>query len=646
VLFAAMLAAVLLSALAVGAVAAVAIARDIRRESQERVNHELDTARALYDARVQDTRRDVAEAARALDPTDAEPEARLAALRRELRLDLLGACDLDGKSLFGSEPATAAELRRRDPLIVQARLQPASGTMALSRQRVLAERGNDIVRRTGLPSMPTADVLFTWAAAPIRDTGGRVRAVAYGGRAVSGDQELVDRIRALSFGTGTYGGKPLGTATFFLGENRVATNVLGPDQGPALGTRVAPDVAAQVLGRGERWQNRASVVGTWYLSAYEPLRDAEDRTVGMLYVGLLEAPYVDLERRLLWQVLGAVGAVAVLASLFALWLVRRITTPIGEVTNAAARMAQGERDHRVDVRAPYRELGRLLEGFHGMQHAIADRDQHLLDQNRELGELNERLERVNQNYMTTLRFVTHELRSPLAAVQSLIDAAFAGFADQVPEQLKGFLLRMKRNLEELQDMVKNYLDLSRAERGEFVVHPAPIELWAMVIEPVVEQVEALFGSRSVTLEIEPHEPIAMVADAELLRIAAMNYLSNAAKYASEKGRVRLSARAENDRLVLSVWNEGPGFTAEEGLELFKKFSRLKNANTRGKRGSGLGLYLCQQIAELHGGKVSARSEAGQWAEFTLEVPLGAPATPAAPAPIVRPAACSKPARPS
>jgi two-component system, NtrC family, sensor kinase len=625
VLFAAMLATVLVSALAVGAVAAVAIARDIRRESQERVNHELDTARALYDARVHDTRRDMAEAARALDPVDIGLQARLAELRRELRLDLLGICDLEGRPIVGSEPSAAAELRRHDPVISQARLQPAGGTIALSRQRVLAEGGDDLVRRIASPAMPNGDVLFTWAAAPVRDAGGRVRAVAFGGRAVSGDQELVDRIRTLSFGTGTYGGKPLGTATFFLGETRVATNVLGPDQGPALGTRVAPDVAAQVLARGERWQNRASVVGTWYLSAYEPLRDAEDRTIGMLYVGLLEAPYIDLERRLLWQVLGAVGAVAVLASLFALWLVRRITKPIGEVTNAAARMAQGERDHRVDTDAPYRELSLLVEGFRGMQHAIADRDQHLLNQNRELGELNERLERVNQNYMTTLRFVTHELRSPLAAVQSLIDAAFAGFADQVPEQLRGFLLRMKRNLEELQDMVKNYLDLSRAERGEFVLHPAPIELWASVIDPVVQQVEALFDSRSVKLEIEPHGQISMVADAELLRIAVMNYLSNAAKYASEKGRVRLSTRAQNDRLVLSVWNEGPGFTAEEAPDLFKKFSRLKNANTRGKRGSGLGLYLCRQIAELHGGEVSARSEAEKWAEFTLDVPLGAPA---------------------
>jgi two-component system, NtrC family, sensor kinase len=443
---------------------------------------------------------------------------------------------------------------------------------------------------------------------------------------VSGNQELVDRIRTLAFGTATYGGKPLGTATFFLGETRVATNVIGPDQGLALGTRVAPDVAAQVLARGERWQNRASVAGTWYLSAYEPLRDADERTVGMLYVGLLEAPYVDREHRLMWQVLGAVGAVASLASLLALWIVKRITTPVSEVTQAAARMAQGERDHRVDVHAPYRELSQLVEGFRGMQHAIADRDQHLTDQNRELGELNERLERVNRNYMTTLSFVTHELRSPLAAVQSLIDAAVSSFADQVPEQLKSLLLRMKRNLEEMQDMVKNYLDLSRAERGEFVVHPAPIELWTTVIDPAVVQVQALFDSRSVTLEIDPHGKIDLVADAELLRIAVMNYLSNAAKYASEKGRARLSAQVKADRVVLSVWNEGPGFTAEEASELFKKFSRLKNANTRGKRGSGLGLYLCQQIAELHRGTASARSEAGQWAEFTLEVPIGVTGT--------------------
>jgi signal transduction histidine kinase len=72
-----------------------------------------------------------------------------------------------------------------------------------------------------------------------------------------------------------------------------------------------------------------------------------------------------------------------------------------------------------------------------------------------------------------------------------------------------------------------------------------------------------------------------------------------------------------------VRNQGSGFTQEERDVLFQKFSRLKNENTRGQRGSGLGLYLCLQIAESHGGRVWAESEPGQWAEFRICIPAHA-----------------------
>jgi signal transduction histidine kinase len=77
---------------------------------------------------------------------------------------------------------------------------------------------------------------------------------------------------------------------------------------------------------------------------------------------------------------------------------------------------------------------------------------------------------------------------------------------------------------------------------------------------------------------------------------------------------------EGSQITLSVWNEGEGFPPEEALRLFDKFFRLKTANTYAKRGSGLGLFTVRHIAELHGGRVWAESEPGDWAAFHLSFP--------------------------
>lgn len=170
-------------------------------------------------------------------------------------------------------------------------------------------------------------------------------------------------------------------------------------------------------------------------------------------------------------------------------------------------------------------------------------------------------------------------------------------------------------------MVKDYLDLSRAERGSLVAKVSAIDLFADVVEPSIALVEGLFRSRDMRLDIAEREPIALDGDPELLRIALTNLLNNAAKYGREGGRAVLEVEPGDGGVSLGVWNEGEGFSAAEREQLFAKFSRLRNANTRSKKGSGLGLFLTAQIVEQHGGSVEAESEPGEWARFGFRLPL-------------------------
>ena len=615
----------------VGGLGSLSVDRNILREAQERVNHDLDTVCAHYDERMRLLAALIDNAAKdlALDNTDLR--GRVQRLREELGLAVLNVCDATGTPLGGAYPELDASVPvQSDPVLGRAQDgQVAWGTVLLDADRLLAEGGVELCDSLAVPdhgvagNAATKAGLFWWVAAPIRDTSDKMVGLLYGGRALNLDFQLVDDLRDLVFGTRDFEGKPLGTVTVFLEDLRVATNVRGPDHTRAVGTRVSPAVRQKVLVEGGRWQDRALVVDEWYLSAYKPVRDPDGHPIGMLYVGLLEAPYAALRGQLIASLLGIGLVLAIVAVAITIYVVRRITSPLRDLSTAATGMARGDQVSRVTVPQTYSELRNLTSAFREMQDAVALRDRRLLEHSRELEQTNDKLERANRNYMQTLGFVTHELKSPLAAMQSIISVIVEGYVGDVPEKITTHLQRIKRNAEELQDMVKNYLDLSRAERGELVANKSAVDFRAMVVEPCVQQVQPLFSSRNVQLEVQCPPTVDAHADQELLRIALANYLSNAAKYGREGGKARLEVREENGQVVASVWNEGAGFTSEDAEKLFGKFSRLQNENTRGRRGSGLGLFLCRQIAELHAGKAWAESEPGQWARFIFSFPANA-----------------------
>jgi two-component system NtrC family sensor kinase len=133
------------------------------------------------------------------------------------------------------------------------------------------------------------------AAVPLQ-RGKEIVGAIYGGVLLNKNHRLVDSIRDTVFSGRTPEEPASGTVTIFLHDTRIATTVLLPNGNRALGTRVSKEVAERVLDNGNRWSGRAFVVNDWYLSAYDPIRDSQNRVIGMLYVGILERPFRELTR--------------------------------------------------------------------------------------------------------------------------------------------------------------------------------------------------------------------------------------------------------------------------------------------------------------------------------------------------------------
>ncbi len=613
-----------------------AIRENVVREAQSRVDHSLSLLASLYEKELaldaERLRNAVEELEIGAEPTDLTAagqtlDDRLLETRRQLGFAVLGLAGPDGRRISGGglDAGPAAE---PDP-VVRAALEGASshGTIRLSADRLRLEGGDALAASqrvpapVGKPEGGTEEALFRWHAVPLFGAAGRVTAVVYGGRPINHDHRLVDGFAGALFGERLYAGKPEGTVTVFLDGTRVATNVRDEAGDRALGTRVSDVVRDRVLRGEERWHDRAWVVDAWYLSGYQPLQDPGGKTLGMLYVGLLEAPYDELQTRMIRRFVVPALSLLGLAWVASVLIVGGITRPLERLKEAADRIAAGDRQRPAPAGGSYLEITSLSDALSDMQSAIRQRDLDLRAKNDQLAETNERLEEANENYMSTLGFVTHELKAPLANMQSYIDLVVDGFGGELDDQGKGMLVRVRRNCEELQGMVKDYLDLSRAERGALEPKVQEIDLVADVIGPSAALVEGLFRSREITLEVAAPESLSLIGDPELLRIASTNLLNNAAKYGREGGRASLDVEIGDGEVSVAVWNEGEGFSESDRERLFAKFSRLRNANTRARKGSGLGLFLTAQIVEHHGGQVQAESEPGEWARFGFRIPL-------------------------
>lgn len=621
------------------------ISRTLRDEAMRRVEIDLGAAWAAFEAErghVQTVLSLVSqvEPIRAAFRATGQGPLRdeLEALRLKHQLDILTVVDAGGRVLVRSRtPYRRGDTLDHDPLVRRALDgQAASGTILVTAAD-LGLKGRDLAERAYIPivyterALPTARTaedrgLVLEAAMPILDEKGGVRGALVGGILLNRKFALVDRIRSTVFGERTYQGKPVGTVTFFLGDVRVATNVMLDAGTRALGTRVSGEVHRTVLERGLRFADRAFVVNDWYLSAYDPLRDPEGRVVGIIYVGLLEKAYLQYRAGLAREYL-AISLFAVLISIVAALVISSsMRRPVARLVSATRQVAAGKLDARVPEGRGSQELVELAAAFNSMAERLEADKRELEHGAAALRKAYSEAAEKNRAYLEMLGFVTHELKSPLASIVFGIGSLREGLLGPLTEAQAAALRSSAFSADYLQATIANYLSLSRLEEGGLPLSPEPVPLQAAIVGPLLERLSELAGERGIRLSSDVGAELVALCDKGLAASVFDNLVSNAVKYGGAGGRVRVSAQQVDERtLRCSVWNDGPGFAPEDAERLFRRFSRLPGERGDTRPGTGLGLYVARQIVERHGGRIWAEADAGHWARFSFTLPA-APAT--------------------
>jgi two-component system OmpR family sensor kinase/two-component system sensor histidine kinase BaeS len=301
--------------------------------------------------------------------------------------------------------------------------------------------------------------------------------------------------------------------------------------------------------------------------------------------------------------LGGLAAGA-LALFLALFLAYRLTRPVQALTQAAARLAEGDLSQRVPV-SGYAETAALGEAFNRMAGA---------------------LQQAEANRQALTADIAHELRNPLAVQRASLEAIQDGVYPLTPENLEP-ILEQNRLLARLVDDLRT---LALADAGQLSLEKGPVDLPGLVGQ-VVERFRPQAESRPVRIGVVPSAGPggfpALRADPQRIEQILNNLLSNALRYTPNGGAIEIrldlapAAAGLRPAAKVSVRDSGPGIPPESLPRVFERFYRADRARSRAEGGSGLGLAISRQLAHLHGGDLTAANSPTGGAVFTLTLPV-------------------------
>jgi len=561
--------------------------------------------------------------------------ARLNVIREQYGLDTLTLTDARGRVIVRSRRfEVSGDDQAGDAFVARAlKGQVTVGTQIVSPGELVKE-GGDLVERAYFKFVPTPlaaerpedhqeDGMMLKAAVPVTDEGGALLGVLYGGLLFNRNYDLVDRVKEIVFKGEKYKGHDIGTATLFQNDLRISTNVLDDQGNRAVGTRVSREVNEAVLRRGMLYVGRAFVVTAWYITAYEPIRDIDNRIIGMLYVGMLERPYIDLRNRVMATFAGLAGLCVLFLLALLSFVAQRITRPLAIMVEAADKIAGGDLSHRLEIGGKD-EIGQLAHAFNSMTADLHDAREDLTQWGRTLERrVEERTRRLRETQDHLVRSeklaslgkmaagVAHEINNPLTAI--LINAHLLLERREDHASSREALTLIAEETTRCAQIVSGLLDFARQSPAREIL--ADIN---DIIDRTIQLLEKQAAVRNIQIEESLDRSLPWVElDKNKIQQVFSNLTINACEAMPEGGTLRVTSRLSRDGTDLEIVfaDTGVGIPKENIPKLFDPFFTTKNF------GTGLGLAVSYGIIRQRGGAIDVRSEVGRGATFTVRIPL-------------------------
>lgn len=595
----------------------------VLKEATSRVRLDLNAAREIYEERgkrisivlelTSMTPLSVADLDRSAVP---QLVNRLTAIADRSDLDFLGVVTRDGRVLCrigpNSTPRADAPLNPLARLALSRRVE-VSGAVALDADYLFSENpgladrarisrvGGEASRGEEKSGMALA------AAVPIFDSGAFL-GVLYGGVLLNNTEEIVDRVRDTVFQHESHEGRSIGTATIFLKDVRIATNVLTPEGARAVGTTASREVADSVLLEGRRWTDRAFVVNDWYITAYEPIVDVFGKRIGMLYVGVLEAKYAEVRSNAFSLFILITLAGMALAVGLGCFIANRISRPVKSLIEASAQVSQGNLSPEIGPISKS-EIGVLQNTFKEMLDSLRERDE------RQRADL---IQFEKQASIGKLAGgVAHEINNPLTGIFTFTHMLLR---KSLPDEVRADIETIAEQTERVRKIVQGLLDFSR--QTDLDRELTDVNRLVRTTLALVENQALIKG---VTLAFEKGDGLPPIElDRNQMQSVLLNMIINALDATDAGGRVTVSTGIGGSAsqpgvkgVEIICSDTGCGISPENLNRIFDPFFTTKDVGS----GTGLGLSVSYGIVERHQGFIWAQSRVGKGSTFTVWLPI-------------------------
>lgn len=577
--------------------------------------------------------------------------------RKRLGMDFMRLYSLTGRPLDVPGPGNLGTLPHRLAAGLPGQSAWVSGQLMLLSAQDLAQLAPQLTDRTGVALVPTPNAtptertheeraMVATAVMTVRDLQSRPLAILTAGVLLNQNLGFIDHINRVVYPEGSLPFGSQGTATLFLDDVRITTNVRLFQNQRAIGTRVSREVRDTVLGQGQTWLDRAFVVNDWYVSAYEPLLDADEQRIGMLYVGYLERPF----RLVRYAMLGVMAliflAVMALATVLSVRWARSIFQPVERMNQTMQRVEDGQATARVGPLHARDELGALASHLDHLLDVVADKtaalerwgqelDRRVTERTAELAASHESLRRAQQQLVKSEKLavmgqlaasVAHEVNNPIAVMQGNLDLmreTLGAAAEPVKTEMK----LLDEQVERIRLIVQQLLQHARPE--EYAGYVESLDVNDSLRACLVLVNHRLASARiRVVLELNASTPVAF--NRQELQQVIINLLINAANAMPDGGVLTLRSRdgwvTSGDSqgtppapskpwgALIEVLDTGPGLSAATLDRLFQPFFTTR------PEGNGLGLWISLGLVERYGGKLEAANRPGETgALFTVSL---------------------------
>ena len=275
---------------------------------------------------------------------------------------------------------------------------------------------------------------------------------------------------------------------------------------------------------------------------------------------------------------------------------------------------------RLRERQLLRERDLLEQKVHERTLQIEEQNTRIRQQNEELSSLNEKLSALNATRDKFFSIIAHDLRNPFNTILGLSDMAISsGNQAEAPGRMTKAMTDLRDTARHTFDLLQTLLLWARSQTGTLDFEPEPFDL-AERIRENIDLVRSQADKKSISITFEEPGLLTANGDTRMIDTVLRNLLTNAIKFTPQGGSVTVTARSAGEAIEVGIADTGIGIATENLARLFQPDNRYVRKGTDKERGSGLGLMLCREFIEMHGGAIEAESTTGKGSLFRFTLP--------------------------